>query len=253
MCTCVCVCVCVCVCARACVCVCVCVCDAPDLLSLPSHICVCMYVCVCVCCAWRACVYVCVCFCLSDPVCTCVCLSVCLSHSRCTRHDPLENPKIKQRWRKDPNCVGTSCSWRAVLEDEDQECDEEHCSESCKGESCGETQLPVRVCGPLGCDEATPVAHAADPLKEQLSKGAIDGKADPFGAGAIFSDVREPAVAASLDLGLRSHFRANGGEPLGDAGVRGWQMHNGVGYRAQGFVARASRAKERPHPEVDGM
>lgn len=95
------------------------------------------------------------------------------------------------------------------------------------------------------------MAHAADPLKEQLSKGAIDGKADPFGANAILSDVREPADAAVLDLGLRQHFRANGGEPIGDAVIRGWQMHNGVDFEAK--WNRDGEHHGRPHPEVDGM
>ena len=138
-----------------------------------------------------------------------------------------------------------------MLEDKDKECNREYCSETCKGETCGQTQLPVRVCGPLGCEEATPVVHAADPLKKQLSQGAIDGKADPFGAGAILSDDREPAIAATLDIGLRSHFRANGGEPIGDAAMRAWQMHNGVDYEAK--WDRDGEHHDRPHPEEDGM
>jgi hypothetical protein len=36
-----------------------------------------------------------------------------------------------------------------------------------------------------------------------------------------------------IDLGLRSHFRAQGGEPVGDSVVRGWDMHNGVDYEAE--------------------
>jgi hypothetical protein len=149
------------------------------------------------------------------------------------RHDPWESPKIQQRWRKDPDCVGTSCLWRPVLEDKDKQCDAKDCSETCKGNQCGETLPSVKVCGPLGCEKTTPVTHKPAPLKDQLSKGGLDGQADPFGTEAMFGDLREPAVAAALDIGLRAHFRSNGGEPIGDAAMRGWQMHNGIDYEAR--------------------
>lgn len=67
-----------------------------------------------------------------------------------------------------------------------------------------------------------------------MSKGGLDGQADPFGAEALLGDLRAPAVAAALDIGLRAHFRSNGGEPIGDAAMRGWQMHNGIDYEAGG-------------------
>jgi hypothetical protein len=148
------------------------------------------------------------------------------------RHDPWANPDVKQRWRKDPDCK-ESCAWHPVLEDKDKECEAEDCSETCQGDQCGEKVPPVRVCGPLGCEEQQPVVDKADPLKAQLSMGGLDGQADPFGAEAVLGDDREPAIAAALDLGLRSHFRANGGEPIGDSAMRGWQMHNGIDYEAK--------------------
>ena len=157
-----------------------------------------------------------------------------MSNVQALRHDPWESPNIQQRWRKDPDCVGTSCPWRPVLEDKDKKCDAKYCSETCKGDQCGEKLPSVEVCGPLGCRKTTPVTHQPAPLKEQLSKGGLDGQADPFGAEAMFGDLRAPAVAAALDIGLRAHFRSNSGEPIGDAAMRGWQMHNGIDYEAGG-------------------
>jgi hypothetical protein len=144
------------------------------------------------------------------------------------RRDPWESPKLKQRWRKtDPDCRGPLCVWKPLLEAADKECEKEDCSDACKGDECGEAKDPVEVCGGLGCEEATPSSEAADPLAKQLSEGALDGHADPFGFADALDDKQEPAEGAALDLGLRSHFRTNGGEPVGDSVVRGWDMHNG--------------------------
>ena len=57
--------------------------------------------------------------------------------------------------------------------------------------------------------------------------------ADPFGLEDALGDQEEPAEGAMLDLGLRSHFRTQGGEPVGDAVVRGWDMHHGVDYGSE--------------------
>lgn len=149
------------------------------------------------------------------------CAAACVSYCVCS-------PKLKQRWRKtDPDCRGSLCVWKPLLEAADKECKKEDCSDACKGDECGETKDPVEVCTGLGCQETTPSSEAADPLAKQLSEGALDGHADPFGLADALDDKQEPAEGVYLDLGLRSHFRTHGGEPVGDAVVRGWDMHNG--------------------------
>ena len=59
---------------------------------------------------------------------------------------------------------------------------------------------------------------------------ATDGQADPLGFEAGLGDDEEPAEGLGADIALRSHFRVNGGEPIGDAAMRGWQMRNGVDF-----------------------
>jgi len=150
------------------------------------------------------------------------------------RRDPWQTPKVKQVWaKKDPGCRGPLCEWSAMLVPKDKKCEEPDCSTSCKGDQCGEAKEPVQICGALGCEEETPNSEAADPLAKQLSEGAIDGHADPFGLEDALGDQEEPAEGAMLDLGLRSHFRTQGGEPVGDAVVRGWDMHHGVDYESE--------------------
>ena len=46
-------------------------------------------------------------------------------------------------------------------------------------------------------------------------------------------DDKVPAEAAVADELLRSHWRVMGGEPIGDAALRGWQMHNGVDFESE--------------------
>ena len=60
-----------------------------------------------------------------------------------------------------------------------------------------------------------------------------EGHADPFGVTTVFDDDVEPGEAAVLDEALRSHFRSNKGEPIGDSIIRGWNMHNGVDYESE--------------------
>jgi len=57
-----------------------------------------------------------------------------------------------------------------------------------------------------------------------------DGQADPLGIEAGLGDDEEPAEGVAADIALRSHFRVNGGEPIGDLALRGWQMPNGVDF-----------------------
>jgi len=40
------------------------------------------------------------------------------------------------------------------------------------------------------------------------------------------------ASEVEFDSRLRSHMRANGGEPVGDALINGWQMANGIDWAA---------------------
>ena len=60
-----------------------------------------------------------------------------------------------------------------------------------------------------------------------------DGHADPFGVSQVFDDDEEPGEAPALDEALRSHFRVNSGEPIGDSVMRGWNMHNGVDFESK--------------------
>jgi len=149
------------------------------------------------------------------------------------RRDSVYNPNVKQRWRKGKDCVGSACTWKPVIEDKKDACEKDDCSETCMGDTCGEKVEPIEVCGPLGCEKTDPAVEADDSIEKQMSQGAIDGHADPFGAAAVFDDTEEPAEAVKLDKALRSHFRAQGGEPMGDAFLRGWDMHNGVDYQAK--------------------
>ena len=103
------------------------------------------------------------------------------------RTNPLAS-KLKQRWRPYPEgCRGSKCIWKPVLEDANKECDKDVCSEVCKGDSCGEDADPVEVCGPLGCDKATPNVEADDPLAKQMEKGALGTRAAalPFPIGLL--------------------------------------------------------------------
>ena len=88
------------------------------------------------------------------------------------------------------------------------------------------------MCGPLGCKSVTPKVDAHDPIVDQLSKGGLEGVADPFGVVGTFADDREPVGVADLDAGIHNLFRHNGGEPVGDMIVRGWDMQNGVDHVA---------------------
>jgi len=71
-----------------------------------------------------------------------------------------------------------------------------------------------------------------DPLEKQLLNGAVNGRADPFGFGNELGDEEDAASEVEFDSRLRSHMRANGGEPVGDALINGWQMANGIDWAA---------------------
>lgn len=120
--------------------------------------------------------------------------------------DPWASSDFAERFRKPSDCE--NCKFKAVLEPKDKECEEPDCSETCVDD----------------CEEGE------DPIAEQLSKGAIDGHADPFGVAALLDDAVEPAEGVALDKALRTHFRVSGGEPIGDAALRGWDMQHGVDY-----------------------
>ena len=87
--------------------------------------------------------------------------------------DPLAR-RLKQRWRKSPkDCKGRNCIWKSDLEDEDKECVAPDCSEVCKGDQCDDDKIPMEVCGPLGCKDATSTVAAADPLLKQMAEGGL--------------------------------------------------------------------------------
>ena len=122
--------------------------------------------------------------------------------------------------------------WKPTLIPKHEKCSGKKCSTTCKGSSCGHKNKAVMMCGPLGCKSVTPKVDAHDPIVDQLSKGGLEGVADPFGVVGTFEDDREPVGVADLDAGIHNLFRHNGGEPVGDMIVRGWDMHNGVDHVA---------------------
>jgi len=86
---------------------------------------------------------------------------------------------------------------------------------------------------PRFCLPACVLARVA--LRERKSADqsvplTTDGQADPLGIEAGLGDDEEPAEGVAADIALRSHFRVNGGEPIGDLALRGWQMPNGVDF-----------------------
>lgn len=88
-------------------------------------------------------------------------------------HDPLAT-RLKQRWRKWPeDCKGRDCVWKPDVEDADKECVAPDCSELCKGAACTQDEIPMKVCGPLGCEETTSTIEAADPLLKQMADGGL--------------------------------------------------------------------------------
>ena len=46
-------------------------------------------------------------------------------------------------------------------------------------------------------------------------------------------DHLEHAEVAWADIGIRSHFRDLGGEPISDAAMRGLDLQNGIGYESE--------------------
>ena len=70
-----------------------------------------------------------------------------------------------------PTHITYPCSLAPVKQDKD--CDYPTCSETCKGESCGEQANAVQLCGPLGCEEAMPSEEPEDSLQEQVAEGAL--------------------------------------------------------------------------------
>jgi hypothetical protein len=142
---------------------------------------------------------------------------------------------VKQVWKEKDGI------WKPTLVPKHEKCSGKKCSKTCKGSSCGRKNKPVMLCGPLGCKSVAPKVDAQDPIMDQMSNGGLEGVADPFGVVGAFADDEQPLDVAYLDQGIGHMFRQNGGEPVGDIIVRGWDMHNGVDHVA------ADTSKETEH------
>jgi len=68
-----------------------------------------------------------------------------------------------------------------------------------------------------------------DPLTKQIARGSLNGKADPFGFQGELEDEELPEEVVASQRNLVSTF-SRYGEPITDAIIRGWDMHNGVDF-----------------------
>lgn len=66
------------------------------------------------------------------------------------------------------------------------------------------------------------------PEEKALLDGKFDGKSDPFQLGKGLEDDEEPAESVLQDAKDDNLNREPGGEPLTDALLNSWDMHNGV-------------------------
>ncbi|EKX54539.1 hypothetical protein GUITHDRAFT_100015 [Guillardia theta CCMP2712] len=69
-----------------------------------------------------------------------------------------------------------------------------------------------------------------DPLTKQIAKGSLNGKADPFGFQSELEDEELPEQLVAMHRNPLDPF-SRYGEPITDAIVRGWDMHNGIDFQ----------------------
>lgn len=63
-----------------------------------------------------------------------------------------------------------------------------------------------------------------DPIEKQVLSGALNGHADPLGVGELLDDEPMKAEDAELIKKVGGGMAQNGGEPVGDFMVRGWNV-----------------------------
>jgi len=86
-------------------------------------------------------------------------------------------------------------------------------------------------------------------LEKQLLQGAVNGRADPFGFAQELGDDKESAQTVQMDTHIRSHNREPQGEPLGDGFLNGWQMTNGIDWKAPDPVDDEEKEDEEKEDE----